>query len=238
MALVFKGWVKFSSIEYPKKTSTVLYLPYCNFRCHYCYNRDLILNPEGLKSYPEEEVLNFLDERKGWIEAVVVTGGECTLHKELPEFLKKVKEKGFLGAIETNGTNPEMLEKMIKEGLLDFVRMDIKAPLDFESYRKVTQIDDKSLVEKVKKSIKILRNSEVDYEFVTTVVPTLHTKEDIFKIAEQIKGAKRYVLNQFVPKFGTLDKKFESIEPYRPEFFEEVREEIKNNFEEVEVRYN
>jgi len=236
MALVFKGWVKFSSIEYPKKTSTVLYLPYCNFRCHYCYNRDLILNPEGLKSYPEEEVLNFLDERKGWIEAVVVTGGECTLHKELPEFIKKVKEKGFLGAIETNGTNPEMLEKMIKEGLLDFVRMDIKAPLDFESYRRVTQIDDKSLVEKVKKSIKILRNSEVDYEFVTTVVPTLHTKEDIFKIAEQIKGAKRYVLNQFIPKFGTLDKKFESIKPYQPEFFEEVKEEIKNNFEEVEVR--
>lgn len=238
MALVFKGWVKFSSIEYPKKTSTVLYLPYCNFRCHYCYNRDLILNPEELKSYSEEEVLNFLDERKGWIEAVVVTGGECTLHKELPEFIKKVKEKGFLGAIETNGTNPEMLEKMIKEGLLDFVRMDIKAPLDFESYRKVTQIDDKSLVEKVKKSIKILRNSEVDYEFVTTVVPSLHTKEDIFKIAEQIKGAKRYVLNQFIPKFGTLDKKFESIKPYQPEFFEEVKEEIKNNFEEVEVRYN
>ena len=236
MALVFKGWVKFSLIEYPKKTSTVLYLPYCNFRCHYCYNKDLILNPEELKSYSEEEVLNFLDERKGWIEAVVITGGECTLHKELPEFLKKVKEKGFLGAIETNGTNPEMLEKMIKEGLLNFVRMDIKAPLDFESYRRVTQIDDKSLVEKVKKSIKILRNSEVDYEFVTTVVPTLHTKEDILKIAEQIKGAKKFVLNQFIPKFGTLDKKFESIEPYQPEFFEEVREEIKNNFEEVEIR--
>ncbi len=238
MPLVFRGWIKFSAIEYPKRTSTVLYLPYCNFRCHYCYNRDLVLNPEQLQSYSEEEVLNFLDERKGWIDAVVITGGECTLHNELPEFLRKIKEKGFLGAIETNGTNPEMLKKMISERLLDFVRMDIKAPLDFESYRKVTQIDDKNLVEKVKESIKILMSSEIDYEFVTTVVPTLHTKEDILKIAEQIKGAKKYVLNQFVPKFGTLNEKFESVRPYPREFFEEIKEEIKNNFEEIEIKYN
>ncbi len=231
----FSGWQKTSLIEYPGKISTVLFTGSCNFRCPFCYNVDLVLNPEKLPPIDESTVLEYLEQNRGLYHAVVVTGGEPTMHKELPKFLGKVKKLDFLVGLETNGTNPMMIERLIKNRLVDFVSMDIKAPLAWEKYKKAAGISDKGLFESVKKSVKILLGSNVDYEFRTTVVPKIHTEKDIVDISRQIKGAKHYVLQQFLPK-NTIDEKFSKATPFRVEKLVNLRLKIKKNVAACEIR--
>jgi len=231
----FKGWQKTSLIEYPGKISTVVFTGSCNFRCPFCYNVDLVLNPEKLPPIDESTVLEYLEQNRGLYHAVVVTGGEPTMHKELPKFLGKVKKLDFLVGLETNGTNPMMIERLIKNRLVDFVSMDIKAPLAWEKYKKAAGISDKRLFESVKKSVKILLGSNVDYEFRTTVVPKIHTEKDIVDISRQLKGAKHYVLQQFLPK-NTIDEKFSKATPFRVEKLLNLRLKIKKNVAACEIR--
>jgi len=231
----FKGWQKTSLIEYPGKISTVVFTGSCNFRCPFCYNVDLVLNPEKLPPIDESTVLEYLEQNRGLYHAVVVTGGEPTMHKELPKFLLKVKKLDFLVGLETNGTNPLMIERLIKNRLVDFVSLDIKAPLAWEKYKKAAGISDKRLFESVKKSVKILLGSNVDYEFRTTVVPKIHTEKDIVDISRQLKGAKHYVLQQFLPK-NTIDEKFSKATPFRVEKLLNLRLKIKKNVAACEIR--
>lgn len=231
----FSGWQKTSLIEYPGKISTVVFTGSCNFRCPFCYNVDLVLNPEKLPPIDESTVLEYLEQNRGLYHAVVVTGGEPTMHKELPKFLGKVKKLDFLVGLETNGTNPMMIERLIKNRLVDFVSLDIKAPLAWEKYKKAAGISDKRLFESVKKSVKILLGSNVDYEFRTTVVPKIHTEKDIVDISRQIKGAKHYVLQQFLPK-NTIDEKFSKATPFRVEKLLNLRLKIKKNVAACEIR--
>lgn len=223
--MIFRGWQKTSLIEYPGKIVSVLWVGKCNFSCPWCYNKDLVLNPEKLPSITEDEVLDFLKTRIGLLDGVMITGGEPTLNHDLPDFIQKVKNLKFLVGIETNGINPEVLQKLIKEKLIDFVAMDIKAPIDNqEKYNEITgtKVD----LEKIKNSIEIIKNSKIDCEFRTTVVPILK-RDDIIKIAQELRGAKRYVLQQFETKETLLNDAYKSVKPYQDEELSEIKDEIK-----------
>jgi len=150
-----------------------------------------------LKTIPFEIIENNLKRQKDWIDGVCITGGEPTIHSTLPELCSKIKKMGFLVKLDTNGTNPTMLKDLIDNKLVDYIAMDIKAPLTLEKYSKVTNVNTEKLVENVKKSIQILLESNVDYEFRTTVVPTLHTVDDVEQICQSLQGCKKYVLQEF-----------------------------------------
>ena len=186
------GLIKSSLIDYPGKISAIVFTQGCNFRCSFCHN------PELLKfhstDFDAEEILKFLSTRKGKLDAVVITGGEPTLQKGLKEFIQEVKEMNFLVKLDTNGSHPVLLQNLIDENLLDYVAMDIKAPLDKYDFITCVNVDK----EKIQKSIDILLKNDVDYEFRTTVVKELLTFEDFEKIADLINGAKKYYLQKFV----------------------------------------
>lgn len=190
------GLVKFSLGDYPGKTSAVIFTLGCNFRCSYCHNPELVLPEKYAKEISSDEIFEFLETRKGKLDAVTITGGEPTMHPDLGEFIKKLKAMGFLVKLDTNGSLPEQLEKIIKEGNIDYIAMDIKAPIDNDSYQKVSKVPfDTS---KIEKSIDLIMNSGIPYEFRTTIVKSLTSFEDLRKIAEQIKGADKYFLQKFV----------------------------------------
>ncbi len=231
----FKGFVKTSLIEYPGKIVSVAFVGGCNFRCPFCQNPDLVLNPRSLPSTGEKEVIDHLLSKRKWLDGLVITGGEPMLEKDLPNFLSKIKKEGFLVEIETNGTNPGMLRDLVKRSLVDYLALDIKAPFEWEKYRKVAGIVDKKLLGKVKESVKILLSSNIDYELRTTVVPGLADQEDLISIARSFEGVKKYVLQQFVPKI-TLDKQYEKIDPYSKDKLEEMKEKIADCVEFCEIR--
>lgn len=227
------GLQKTTLIDFPGRVASTVFLVGCNFRCPFCYSSELVL-PEKIKDHPllsEETFFNFLKERVGLLEGIVVCGGEPTMNKDLPDFLKKIKDMGFLVKLDTNGLNPEMLEKLIKEKLVDYIAMDVKAPKD--KYPQVVGVEVD--IDKIEKSINILKEGKVDYEFRTTIVPELHTKEDILKIAEWIKPAKRYFLQNFKAE-KTIDSSFEDLKPYPDSFISEIRDEIAHYFEECYFR--
>jgi pyruvate formate lyase activating enzyme len=229
--MLIKGLVKTTLIDYPGKVACTVFLAKCNFRCPYCQNPDLVAGYWELPTISEEEIFRHLKSRKKWLDGVCVSGGEPTLNSDLPEFLRKIKSMGFLIKLDTNGTNPEMLKKLLDEKLIDYAAMDIKAPL--ERYEEVVRarVD----LEKIKQSVEIIRNSGVDYEFRTTVVPGLLNSGDIEKICSWLRGSKRYYLQQFRSDV-TLDASFRKVAPYKPEEMLKCYEVAKNNFEVCEVR--
>ncbi len=226
-----KGIQKTSMIDYPGKMSAVIFVPKCTFRCCFCYNVDLVTGWEKLDTIDEREILNFLKGRKKWLDGVVITGGEPTGHKGLPGFLRKVKGLGYAVKVDTNGSNPYMLEDLIKEGLVDYIAMDIKGPK--ERYDEICRV--KVNMKLIEMSIERIRNSGLGYEFRTTAAPGIITKDDITKIGEWIKGAKRYYIQQFFPR-RTLDGKLQNSKPYKPEELEKMAEAAKPFFEKVEIR--
>ena len=227
------GLQKLTLIDYPSKLAATVFLTGCNFRCPFCYSSELVL-PEKIKNQPkisQKELFKFLKERKKLIEGVVLCGGEPVMSRGLLPLIKKIKKMGFLVKLDTNGSDPKMLKKLIDEKLVDYVAMDIKAPM--EKYKKIfgkrVKIDD------IEKSIKILKEGRVDYEFRTTVVPTVLNKEDILKIVRWIGPAKRYFLQNFRPE-KTIDPKFEKIKPYPQEYLLEIQKAISPFFEVCQVR--
>jgi len=233
----FKGFQKTSLIEYPGKIVSVVFTAGCNFKCPFCQNPELVLNPDSLPSVSSKEVVNHLISKKKWLDGLAITGGEPMIHQALSDFIGKVKEEGFLVGLETNGTNPQMLKDLIADKLIDYVALDIKAPLVWEKYKKTAGINDEDLFRKVKESVEVLLELklDIDYELRTTVVPGLIEEEDILAIARQIKGAKRYVLQQFLPR-TTLDKQYERIKPYSKEVLEKMRKRAESYVETCQVR--
>jgi len=210
----FAGLVKQSLVDYPGEVTAVLFTRGCNIRCPFCQNTDLLLrSPRFVEPISLEEALDFLKERKGFLDAVTVTGGEPTLHEDLPHALSAFKALGYLVKLDTNGTNPAMLQQLIAGGILDYVAMDIKAPLD---YRKYARACGKLTTEEffnVRSSIRMLMEAGIEVEFRTTVVPLLHSFEDIEEIARYIQGAPLYSLQQFNPSV-TLDTDYGAVVPY------------------------
>ena len=197
-----KGFIDVSFVDWDGKLTSVIFLPNCNFRCPFCHNVNLVLNPEKLETIPISYLEDQLEQQKDWIDGICITGGEPTLHKDLPDLCFLLKKKGFQIKLDTNGTNPSMLMELIGRNLIDYVAMDIKAPLTDKKYSKATGVNTKKTLKNVKESIKLLIESNMDYEFRTTVVPTLHDKEDIKQICHSLKGCKKYILQKFDVSIG------------------------------------
>jgi len=227
------GLQKTTLIDYPGKIAATVFLVGCNFRCPFCYSSELVL-PEKIErqpKIPEKDFFKFLKERKGLLDGLVLCGGEPTLNKELPNFIKKIKKMGYFVKLDTNGSNPKLLEKLIDGKLVDYIAMDIKGPKEKYSEVAGTKVD----IKKIQESIEILKEGKVDYEFRSTIVPSIHTKEDIIEMAKWIRGAKRYYLQNFRAE-KTIDPKFEKIKPYPPEFLLEIQKAIAPFFEVCQVR--
>ncbi len=183
------GLVKQSFIDYPDKMASVIFTQGCNFRCGYCHNPSLVL-PELFgqnKIIDVDEVLRYLDSRRGWLEGVVVTGGEPTIHGDLPDFLRAIRNLGYCIKLDTNGTNPDMLERLLAEKLLDFMAMDIKSNPDANSYSQIIGKDATLIMPNIWRSIKLIQNSGIGYQFRTTVIPNVHPigiTDDIIRFLE------------------------------------------------------
>lgn len=185
---------KTTLIDYPGRISAVVFTQGCNFRCPFCHNPELVDPDLFTPPIPAEEVLAFLAKRRGLLDALVVTGGEPLLHADITDFLQRVKAMGFLVKVDTNGSRPGVLAEILTRGLVDYIAMDIKAPL--EKYPAVTAspVD----TEAIMSSIALIRQAGVPYEFRTTLARALLGPEDILAIGRQIEGAARYVLQPFV----------------------------------------
>jgi pyruvate formate lyase activating enzyme len=193
------GFVKQSFIDYPGKMAAVVFTSGCNFRCGYCHNPQLVL-PELIQNTAqtdEQEVFEFLTRRLNWLDAVVVTGGEPTLHSDLPDFLRKLKNLGFLIKLDTNGSDSEMLQHVIDRKLVDYVAMDIKTLLKEDAYAEITGISSSSVFAEILKSISVLKKSTINVEFRTTWLP-LFDKDTVEVAIRQVIGPDmQYTVNQY-----------------------------------------
>ncbi|MBU2578727.1 anaerobic ribonucleoside-triphosphate reductase activating protein [Patescibacteria group bacterium] len=289
------GLQKLTLIDYPGKIACAVFLVGCNFRCPFCHNPKLVLQgkikeqdcpPKFLQNknlcrakISEKDFFDFLKKKQNLIEGVVISGGEPTTEQGLPNFIEKIKKLGYLVKLDTNGTNPKMLKKIIEAKLIDYAAMDIKAPIGAKvqsakckvpymaepfnaepsaysltdqpnkgfkpsGYRQNDKLKFKNKYEraaggkvdlsKIKKSIKIIKKSGIDYEFRTTVVPTIHTKKDIAQIAKHISPSRRYYLQNF-QSGKTLDPKYEKIKPFTEKQLNSMRKEA-NKYTFTELR--
>jgi len=225
------GLQKVSLIDYPDAICAVVFLQGCNFKCSYCHNPQLVEPKLFGPCLDEKKVLEFLAARVGKLDAVTISGGEPTIQKDLMRFIKLVKKMDFAVKLDSNGTQPKVIKELIEAKLLDFIAMDIKAPLEkYKSIAKVP-IDTQS----IKESIKLILKSKIPYEFRTTVVKSQLTAKDILEIAQLIAGAKRYALQKFVSA-KTLDKKFLKEKTYPDDELEKIKIRLEKEIPSVIVR--
>ncbi|MCX6794765.1 MAG: anaerobic ribonucleoside-triphosphate reductase activating protein [Candidatus Falkowbacteria bacterium] len=213
--MIIGGLEKLTLLDYPDHLAAIIFTQGCNFRCHFCYNPRLVLPPKGGDEKNKKEkgfsplsnknLFLFLTERFGRLEGVVITGGEPTLHPDLPSFIKRIKTIGYLVKLDTNGTNPKMLAGLIHDKLIDYIAMDLKAPLAKYAVVVGVPADCKNIA----KSVNIIRRSGLPYEFRTTVVPGLLGKDDFEAMGQTIKGAQKWYLQNFKSDTGLVDDNFE-----------------------------
>ena len=225
-----KGLEPFASKDFPGHIAATVFLGGCNFRCPYCHNSQLVLDPQSLPTYPIDYLLGFLDARKDWLEGICITGGEPVLHPDLDVFLSVLKDRHLLVKLDTNGTFPDRLEKFLELKLVDFVAMDIKAPL--ERYAEVARVDVD--LDAVGRSVELIRDSGVSAMFRTTVVPGLVGRADLVEIGRWLEGEELFQIQQFSPK-NTLDPAFEKRESFSREDLETMAEDLRPFFKEVRI---
>ena len=218
-----KGFLETSFLDWRGKLCSVIFLPGCNFRCPYCHNHPLVFHPEQYATFPLEDILARLHSLRNWIDGVCVTGGEPTLHTDLPLLVREIKRHGFLVKLDTNGSNPPMLENLIEGGQIDFVSMDVKAPLGPFSYSRSTGLPVN--LRPILESIEILKRRKVDYEFRMTVVPGLHREEDIRTLGNHLRAGQRFILQNFNPE-NPLDPSLRNIIPYDPKALKKIEREV------------
>ena len=227
-----KGFIDTSFSDWDGKVSSVVFLPGCNFRCPFCYNKSLVLQPETMLTVAHKQIKKYLEENRKWIDGVVITGGEPTNHEDLPDFCNELKRMGFHVKLDTNGTNPAMIDKLIADKLVDYVALDLKAPLTEDEYSKASGVNAASILDRLEESIQILFEDKVDYEFRTTMVPTLHRVEDVKRICQAIKGCRKYALQTYKSGVETIDPGFQDLKPFSAAqvevFFEAARKIVPN----------
>ncbi|MBI4837136.1 MAG: anaerobic ribonucleoside-triphosphate reductase activating protein [Candidatus Portnoybacteria bacterium] len=230
--MLLGGLQKLTLIDYPGKVAATVFTAGCNFFCPFCHNPDLVLLNKS-EQYPflsEEQFFWWMEKNLWLLDGVCISGGEPTIHKDLPDFIKEIKSLGFAVKLDTNGSNPEMLEYLIKNNLIDYAAMDIKAPINKYSKFYRLPIDTAA----IKKSVELIRQM-ADYELRTTVIPDFHKKRDFTEIGQWLTGSKKYVLQQFRPE-KTLDPAFTNVKPYSDEELECFCEGLKPCFKKCEVR--
>ena len=196
------GLQKMTLLDFPGRVACTVFLGGCDFRCPWCHNYELAVG-SAEPVMDEEEFFAFLKKREGLLEGVAVTGGEPCLSKELPAFLRKIHEMGFLTKLDTNGAHPELLEQILREGLADYVAMDIKnSPGKYLLTAGLTgsEAQQEALLGRVRRSIRLIMELAPDYEFRTTVISQFHDEQDFAEIGEMIRGARRYFLQSFTDR--------------------------------------
>lgn len=229
------GIQPFTVLDYPDKTACIVFAPGCNFRCGYCHNSEFVL-PEKIKALKdswidEKTFFNFLESRKNLLDGVVISGGEPTLMGDLVPFIKKVKERGFLVKLDTNGSTPWVLEKLLQENLLDYVAMDIKTSL--EKYPSVS--GSCVLPGAITKSVALIMKSRINYEFRSTVIAQLHDEETVDAMAHIIAGARVWYLQPF-RNGKTLQKEFETYQSLSREEMEKIVEKYQQSIKKIIIR--
>ncbi|HPQ42853.1 MAG TPA: anaerobic ribonucleoside-triphosphate reductase activating protein [Syntrophales bacterium] len=222
---------RFSLIDYPGKICATIFTQGCNFRCPYCHNPELVTPSLYRETIEDDAVLSFLDKRKGKLDAVNITGGEPLLQSDLIGYIRRIRSLGYAVKIDTNGSVPEVLKKLIDDNLLEYVAMDIKAPI--EKYERVTGCQ--IAPENITKSIRLIMDSGIDYEFRTTIVKSLLTTRDPESIGTLIQGAKRYVLQRFVAS-KTLDSNFMKEKTWTDQDLLSAKERLEKLVQSVTVR--
>lgn len=213
--MIFGGFQKLTLLDFPGKVACTLFTKGCNFYCPFCHNANLV-NLGEEQNITEEEVLSYLNKRIGILEGVCITGGEPLLHPDLPDFIRKVKALGYGVKLDTNGSFPKQLKELVKDGLIDYVAMDIKNSM--EKYP-LTSGNQNLNLDLINESIDFLMEGTIDYEFRTTVVEELHTVSDIQAIGKRIRGAKKYFLQNFVDSGNIIEK---NLHPVNEETIEKM----------------
>jgi len=216
-----KGFIETSFIDWKHQLSSVMFCGGCNFRCPFCHNSDLVLRHEALVEVPLSYIDDTLHRFRKWTERVVITGGEPTIHNSLFWMVERLKERRFMVKLDTNGSNPRVVRRLVREGLVDFVAMDVKGPIP--RYDRWCGVDVDTA--KIEETISLLMENAVDYEFRMTLVPFLHTEDDAYEVAEYLRGAKRFFVQDFIPR-NTLNPAYADVKAHLPEKMQAIREQV------------
>lgn len=227
------GFQKLTLLDYPGKLAALVFTPGCMWRCGYCHNPELVLPQRmcGMNFIEEEVIFDYLKKRRGLLDGVVISGGEPTLQPDLRSFIMRIKSMGFLIKLDTNGVNPDALSFLINEKLVDYFAMDIKS--SFQRYSAITSRAIKAAA--IRKSVKLIINSGIDYEFRTTILPRFHDICELKRIGRMIKGAKNYYLQRFRAG-NTLNPVFRFERTYNEEDLEIMAETMRPYVSYVGVR--
>ena len=228
--MIFNGFQKLTLLDYPGHVACTLFTAGCNFRCPFCHNASLVTHIGDSEHYSDEYVLDYLKKRKGIVDGVCITGGEPLMHEEIADFIKKVKDIGYLVKLDTNGYLPDRLISLVNDGHVDYVAMDIKNSK--EKYPLSAGIDNLDIA-MIEKSVDFLLQNCVDYEFRTTVVKELHTLQDIEFLAQWISGAKRYFLQNFIDSGDLISDNMSAVETQTIKMMQEAASKYVKN---VEIR--
>jgi len=226
------GFQKLTLIDYPGKLATTVFTVGCSFRCPFCHNPELVLSSQfAVHGGSEKEFFKFLKTRLGKLDGVCITGGEPTIQPDLLEFIKKVRDLGYAVKLDTNGTRPDVVRKVITEKLVDFIAMDIKNQLKNYNATTNTKFD----LDRIKLSVDLIMNSRIPYEFRTTVVPGIHREKDFLEIAKWITGAKSYYLQRY-QEIKILDPKLKKKTKGKKMDLEKIAKMIEGSFGHVGIR--
>lgn len=231
--MIIAGLQKMTITDFPENVACILFLKGCNFRCPYCHNSELIDYKIDDNYILKEEVFDFLKKRQGILDGVVISGGEPTVNKDLPKLIKEIRDLGFKIKLDTNGTNPQMLKELLEDGLIDYVAMDIKNVQT--KYLETAGLSEKNvqILENVQKSIDILKKSNVDHEFRTTIMKNYHNIEDLEEINKLIGKDEKYFIQNFEDSEYVLDH---NIEPFSEKELKEINNKLTKNFQRTSVR--
>lgn len=227
--MIIDGFQKLTLLDFPEKMACMIFTRGCNLKCPFCQNGLLVLNKTKEGFIDESEIFEYLKKRKNLLDGVVVSGGEPLLQRDIKTFITKIKDLGYKVKIDTNGTSPLLLEELINEGLVDYVAMDIKNV--FEKYPKITGCKNVN-TDNIKKSIKILKQDKIDYEFRTTIVKEFHALEDIKKILSYIGGSKYYLQN-FVDNENVIQS---GLHGFSREELIDINNELEKEFTNFKIR--
>ena len=226
--MIISGFQKLTLLDYPNKLASIVFTQGCNFKCAYCQNSDLLsIKTEGL--IDEKEIFDYLKKRKKVLDGVVITGGEPTIQPNLTLFIQRVKDLGLKVKLDTNGSNPEIIKKLLKEDLVDYIAMDIKT--DFDKYGDIIKINWN--MDNIKKSIKLIKESTIEHEFRTTINKNDHTIEDLRRICEYLGPDENYYIQNFEQSDYVLDK---SLKSFSKDELIRIEKKLKKEFPNIKVR--
>ena len=230
--MILKGLQKTTLLDFPTKVACTVFTSGCNFRCPFCHNASLVINPDNSETVNIDAFFEYLKKRRNILDGVCITGGEPLLQKDISEFISRIKELGYAVKLDTNGSKPEVLRSLIDNKLIDYVAMDIKGTL--EKYPLICGVEEGRFINEVKESANILLENKVEYEFRTTVVRELHEKDDFHDIGKWISGAKRYFLQQFKDSGDLISSS--GFSAYDKDEMEEILDIVKGYIPSAELR--